>query len=125
MKLKSWKKIKITSPLQYKNYSKFLPSVLLLIVFFGSLKINSTKKKKKQGGEKACKQHAWARKLLMLQSLSSSRKTRFAAVQQRQRFLSLAERAILWNLVVDSLGVFSSNKIRKQKNKDTQNPTLK
>lgn len=61
----------------------------------------------------------------MLQSLSSSRKTRFAAVQQRQCFLSLAERAILWNLVVDSLGVFSSNKIRKQKNKDTQNPTLK
>lgn len=76
------------------------------------------------GGEKACRQHAWARKLLMLQSLSSSGKTWFAAVQQRQCFLSLAERVILWNLVVDSLGACSSNKIRTQKkNKDTKTTT--
>lgn len=121
-------KKKITSPFQYQDYSKFLPSVLLLILFFGSLKIDSTKKKKGER-EKACRQHAWARKLLMLQSLSSSGKTWFAAVQQRQCFLSLAERVILWNLVVDSWGACSSNKIRTQKKQrhknHHKNPTLK
>lgn len=76
-------------------------------------------------GEKTCRQHAWARKLLMLQSLSSSVKTWFAAVQQRQCFLSLAERVVLWNLVVDSLGACSSNKIRTQKKTKTQKPPQK